>query len=145
VTEDVLEFRPPTSARTEVVSEGNDDSVGGDVRSGGDASFGVTNGVGEFLEGVLLEVVVVAALLEKKKRKKLVSFSTTTRKGSQTHLEVRHDHEVGFVDGDGLVAERLDEVMVSHERQRRLVDVIAHRTLHVVVNRLGQTDDMALR
>lgn len=35
--------------------------------------------------------------------------------------------------------------MVSHERQRRLVDIVAHRALHVVVDRLGETDDVTLR
>lgn len=44
------------------MSERNHDPVGGDVRSGGDAGLGVTDRVGELLEGVLLEVVVVAAL-----------------------------------------------------------------------------------
>lgn len=45
------------------MGEGDDDATGRDVLGGGDSSFGVANGVGELLEGVLLEVVVVAALL----------------------------------------------------------------------------------
>jgi hypothetical protein len=133
VTKNVLEFRPPSSARTEIVREGNHDPVGGDVRSGGDAGLGVTDRVGELLEGVFLKVVVVAALFSVQKQGKS-QLCSTAKGGREAHLEVRNDDKVRLVDRSSLVTERLDEVVVSHERQRRLVDIVAHRALHVVVD-----------
>lgn len=143
VTENVLEFRPPPGARTKVVREGDHDPVGGDVRSGGDAGLGVTDRVGELLEGVLLEVVVIATL-----RRREMSAGCSRReerRRTKTNLEVGHNDKISLVNGRRPVLERLDKVVVPHKRQRRLVDIVARRTLHVIVDRVGETNNVTLR
>lgn len=71
-----------------------------------------------------------------------VERSRRRRKLGSTYLVVGHDYKIGLVHADTPIPQRLDHEMISHEGQRALVQVPARRARQVIVDRLGQINDM---
>ena len=55
-----------------------------------------------------------------------------------------HD-EVRFENVDGLIPQRFDEYMISHERQRRFVDIVARLRFEMSIDSVRQLDDVSSR
>ena len=54
-----------------------------------------------------------------------------------TDLIIRNHHEIRFSNIDALIPQRFDQDMITHERQRRLVDIVARFRLEMRIDRIG--------